>query len=167
MTTPILRPNPGTPVVATASALGSTLASTATMATYSSAIRVQNTGNFLLADVWLAGSFGSSPGGVGALQLFAMARDPAGTIGPTPSSTVIPKLLGAFTPTPSGTGHVTYFLGAVPIPWDCDLYIVNNSDRSDLHFPERPELDNRRALYPAVESGLVNERVFDQRLDLA
>lgn len=134
MSTPILRQSQGSPIVATASALGSTLASTITLGTYSNATRVQNTVNALLMDAWLAGSFGSSPAGAGSLQLFGMSRDPAGTIGPTPSSSVIPKFLGTFTPTPSGTGHVTYNIGAIPALADMDVYVVNNSTGQAFTF---------------------------------
>jgi hypothetical protein len=134
MSTPILRQNQGSVIVATASALGSTLASTTTNGTYSSAIRINNSSlAALLMDVWLAGSFGSSPAGAGALQLALIARDNAGTIGPTPSSSILGKFY-TFTPSPSGTGTLVYKIEAIPLPYDCDVYIVNNSTGQTFTF---------------------------------
>src|ERR1700690_336304 len=134
MTTPILRENQGSPIVATASALGSTLASTSTAGTYSNATRVNNSSSAaLLMDVWLAGSFGSSPAGVGALQLCIISRDEAGNIGPTPSSTILGRFY-TFSPTSSGTGTLIYKIEAIPCPYDCDVYVMNNATAQTFTF---------------------------------
>lgn len=134
MTTPILRENQGSVIVATASGLGGTLASTTTAGIYSSAVRVNNSSiAALLMDVRLGGSFGSSPAGVGVLQLVVIDRDLTGNIGPTPSATVLGKFY-TFSPTPSGTGNVIYAIDSIPAPYDCDVYIMNNATGQTFTF---------------------------------
>lgn len=127
MSTPVLRENQGSAITATYSALGTTLASTTTAGTYSSATRINNSSiAALLADVRVKGSFGTSPAGTGVLQLCVIDRDLSGNIGPTPSASVLGKFY-TLTPTPSGTSSVVYGADSIPLPYDCDLYIMNNA----------------------------------------
>ena len=141
MTTPILRQNQGSAITATYTALGTTLASTSTNGTYSNATRINNSSTAaLLADVRLKGSFASSPAGAGALRLVVIDRDLSGNIGPTPSSSFLGKSY-TFSPTPSGTAGL-YGIDSIPLPYDCDVYIVNDSTGQIFTF------DTGTAPYP-------------------
>ena len=80
----------------------------------------------LLMDVFLSGSFATSPAGVGALQLIVVDRSPTGDIGPVPVAATARNVY-TFSQSPQGTTGVIYSARSVPVPIDCDLYLFNNA----------------------------------------
>jgi hypothetical protein len=81
----------------------------------------------------VTGSFGSSPAGTGALQLVIIDRDLAGNAGASPSTTVLGKPY-TLTPSPSGTASQVFAVDSVPLPYDCDAYILNNGTAQTFTF---------------------------------
>lgn len=83
----------------------------------------------LLADFRItSATFGSAPT-AGVIQLVAVDRDLSGNAGPTPSSTMSPRLCGTFSPqaqsSNSSTGWIMA-LDAVQLSPDADYYLYNN-----------------------------------------
>lgn len=121
----ILRTNVGSAVsVTTANAIASN-----SYANAADKLRINNTGNALLADFTLtSATWATAPVG-GVLQLVAVDRDSAGNAGPAPSSSMLGRLVGSFSPSPS-TGNAStgwiMTIPAVPLTADCDYWIYNN-----------------------------------------
>lgn len=84
---------------------------------------------YLLADFCLTGAtFGTAPVG-GNVQLVAVDRTTAGVQGPTPSASMIGRLVGTFSPSPSTSNALTAWtmtVNAVPLAMDADYWIFNN-----------------------------------------
>ena len=131
MPTPILRNNVGSPIVVTAA---NAVANNA-YANSADKLRIQNTGNALLADFRLtSATFGTAPVG-GVMTIVAVDRDFAGNAGPTPASTMLGKVY-PFTPSPSTSNASTSWVMAcnnVPLSADCDYWLFNNGTGFSLN----------------------------------
>lgn len=83
----------------------------------------------LLADFRItSATFGSAPV-AGVIQLVAVDRDLSGNAGPTPSSTMRPRYVGAFSPRPQASNAATGWimaLNSVALSPDADYYLYNN-----------------------------------------
>lgn len=135
MGTPIVRNNVGSAVAVTSA---NAVASNA-YANVADRLRITTSsgGNLgaLLADFRLTSvTFGAAPT-AGAIQLYAVDRDGSGTAGPTPASTILPRLVGTFSPQPN-TGNAStgwiMALNNVPLSPDCDYYLYNNGTGQSL-----------------------------------
>lgn len=128
----ILRTNVGSPVSVTAA---NAIANNA-YTNSADKLRIQNTGNALLADFRLtSATFATAPVG-GALQLIAVDRDAAGNAGPAPSSSMLGRVCGTFTPLPSTANASTSWvmgLNAVPLVADADYWLYNNGTAYSLN----------------------------------
>lgn len=83
----------------------------------------------LLADFFLTGVTFSAAPTIGFIQLVAVDRDASGNIGPTPASTMRPRLCGAFSPQPSTSNGSTGWIMAlprIPLAADADYYLYVN-----------------------------------------
>ncbi len=124
MPTPILRNNVGSAIAVT------TTVAIANNAYANSAdkLRIQNTGNALLADFRLTGAVFAAAPVTGSVQLVAVGRDFAGNAGPAPSASMIGKVY-SFSPQPT-TGNVStgWIMGcdSVPLAPDTDYWLYNN-----------------------------------------
>lgn len=119
MPTPILRQNQGSAITSSPGAVANNA--------YSGGMRVNNTTlAALVADFRVTGSFSVSPAGAGALMLVIIDRDLAGGAGAAPSATVLGKSY-TLTPSPSGTASQVFSVDSVPLPSDCDAYILNSA----------------------------------------
>lgn len=98
----------------------------------SSAMRIQqsalSTPGMMLADFRLTSiTWGGTPAAAGAIQLFAVDRDFAGNIGPTPGANYIPRLCGTFSPQELASGSPGVMgLNNVRLSYDADYYVGNN-----------------------------------------
>lgn len=124
MPTPILRNAIGSPIfVTTANAIANNAYANA-----ADKLRIDNTGNALLADFRLTGVvFGTAPVG-GTVALVAVDRDFAGNAGPAPAASMLGKVY-PFTPSPSTSNTSTGWVMAcnnVPLSADCDYWLFNN-----------------------------------------
>lgn len=89
----------------------------------------------LLADFRLTSVVFASAPVAGALQLVAVDRDLSGNQGPTPSSTMRPRLIGSFSPQPQASNASTGWImaiNAVPLSPDADYWIYNNNTNVSL-----------------------------------
>ena len=123
MPTPILRNNVGSPVTVTTA---NTIANNA-YANIADKLRIQNTGNALLADFRLTGVVFAAAPVAGGVVLVAVDRDSAGNAGPTPSASMIGKQY-PFSPSPSASNASTGWIMSVnnvPLSADCDYWIYN------------------------------------------
>jgi len=124
MPTPILRNDIGSPIVVTTTVA---IASNA-YANSADKLRIDNTGNALVADFSLTGVvFGIAPVG-GTVALVAIDRDSAGNAGPAPSGAMLGKVY-PFTPSPSTGNTSTGWVmtcNRVPLSADCDFWLYNN-----------------------------------------
>lgn len=127
MTTPIVR-IPGTELTpVTVSAIYSGSPGYA-----SSAMRIQVSGltpaNAMLCDFRLTSiTWGGTPSAAGSIQLYAVDRDFAGTVGPTPGANYLPRLCGTFSPQELASASPGIMsLNAVPLSYDADYYVANN-----------------------------------------
>ena len=132
MPTPILRQNQG-------SAITRTYANAVANNAYSNvadALRVQNTANALMIDFWLTSVVFATAPVLGNLMLCAVDRDAAGNIGPTPSATLQPRIVGNFSPiqqaSNTSTGWIMSLLGITATP-DTDYWIFNNGTAYSLN----------------------------------
>lgn len=127
MTTPIVR-IPGTaltPVTVSAITSGSPGYAATAMRIQASTLTPANA---LLCDFRLTSiTWGGAPAAAGAIQLFAVDRDFAGTQGPTPGANYIPRLLGTFSPQELASGSPGIMsLERVALSADADYYVGNN-----------------------------------------
>ena len=124
MSTPILRNNVGSPIAVTTTVA---IANNA-YANAADKLRINNTGNALLADFILTGAtFGTAPVG-GRVQLVAVDRTTAGVAGPTPSSSMLGRVY-SFDPQPTtGNALTTWTMTCpkVPLNADTDYWLLNN-----------------------------------------
>ena len=132
MTTPILRNAIGSALtVTTANAIANNA-----YANSADQLRIQNTGNALLADFRLTGAtFATAPVG-GAVQIAIVDRDLAGNAGPTPSSSMVPNRIYTLGPMPStGNASTGWVMGvdAVPMTADQDVWLYNNGTAYSLN----------------------------------
>lgn len=130
MPTPILRNNVGSPIVVT------TTVAIANNAYANSAdkLRINNTGNALLADFRLTGvTFAAAPV-AGAVMLVAVDRDFAGNAGPTPSAAMLGKVY-PFDPKPASSNASTGWVmscNSVPLSPDCDYWLLNSGTAQQI-----------------------------------
>lgn len=131
MPTPLLRNAVGTAVqVTTANAVANNAyANVADRLRLNPGVGGSGHAGALLADFRLTSVvFGAAPT-TGALQLVAVDRDTAGNAGPTPASTILPRPVGTFTPSPT-TGNAStgwiMAINAVALSPDADYYLYNN-----------------------------------------
>lgn len=99
-------------------------------------LRINNTGNALLADFRLTGvAFATAPVG-GCLQLIAVDRDASGNAGPTPAASMLGRVAGTFSPMPStGNASTGWIMGinSVALAADTDYWIYNNGTAFSLN----------------------------------
>lgn len=128
MPTPIIR-NSGTTVTLTSA---NSVANNA-YANSADAMRIQQSAlsvpGLLLADFRLTSvTFGTAPVG-GCVQLVKVPRNDAGSIGPTPVSTLLNLMVYTFSPTPAASNASTgWIMGidSVPLDLDADYWLFNN-----------------------------------------
>jgi len=130
MTAPILRNNVGSAVtVTTANAIANNA-----YANSADKLRINNTGNALLADFRLTGvTFAAAPV-AGAVQLIAVDRDFSGNAGPTPSASMLGRIY-PFSPQPSTSNASTGWVmscNSVPLSADCDYWLYNNGTAQQI-----------------------------------
>ena len=130
MPTPILRNNVGSPVtVTTANAIANNA-----YANSADKLRINNTGNALLADFRLTGvTFAAAPV-TGVVQLIAVDRDGSGNAGPAPSSAMIGRVY-TFSPAPNtGNSSAGWIMSCnnVPLSADCDYWLYNNGTAQQI-----------------------------------
>lgn len=128
MTTPVIRV-PGTaltPVTVSAITSGSPGYASTPMRITTSGLTPPN---LLLADFRLTAiTWGGTPSAAGAIQLFAVDRDFAGNIGPTPGANYLPRLVGSFSPQELASGSPGIMsLNSVALSPDADYYVANNA----------------------------------------
>ena len=132
MTTPVLRQNQG-------SAITRTYANSVANNAYSNsadALRVQNSNGALYCDFWLTSVVFATAPVLGTLMLCAVDRDAAGNIGPTPSATLQPRIVGNFNPIQQASNASTGWIMALPgvtVFGDCDYWIFNNGTAYTLN----------------------------------
>ena len=80
----------------------------------------------MLMDVFLSGSYATSPAGAGAMQLIVVDRSPTGDIGPVPVAATAQNVY-SFKQAPQGTSGVVYAVRSIPVGIDQDLYLWNNA----------------------------------------
>ena len=128
----ILRTNVGSAVSVTAA---NAVANNA-YANSADKLRIQNTGNALLADFRLtSATFATAPVG-GVLQLIAVDRDFSGNAGPNPATSMLGRVLGSFSPQPStGNASTSWVMGldSVPLAADADYWLFNNGTAYSLN----------------------------------
>ncbi len=128
----ILRTNVGSAVSVTAA---NAVANNA-YANSADKLRIQNTGNALLADFRLtSATFATAPVG-GVLQLIAVDRDFAGNAGPNPATSMLGRVLGSFSPQPAtGNASTSWVMGldSVPLVADADYWLLNNGTAYSLN----------------------------------
>lgn len=128
MPTPIYRQQQSTTLwLAAASMPASTL--TNNSITGSSVQRLKSVADYsgaLLLDLWLSGSFGTDPAGVGALQAIIVARSPDGVQGPTPIAATARNVY-TFAQGPQSTSGKVYSIERIPAPLDFDIWLYNNA----------------------------------------
>lgn len=85
--------------------------------------------NLLLCDFRLTSiTWGGAPAAAGAIQLFAVDRDFAGTIGPTPGANYLPRLVGTFSPQELAQASPGIMgLNNISLSPDADYYVANNA----------------------------------------
>ena len=133
MATPILRDLIGSVITVTAA---NSIANNA-YANSADKLTVDNTTNAaLLADFELVGTFATAPVG-GVIQLFAVDYSLDGsTAGPTPSATMQPRLVGAFSPQPLASSVATSWtmrLNSVSLTRKTDFWLYNNGTAFTLN----------------------------------
>lgn len=133
MPSPIYPQNVGSAIVVTAA---NAIANNA-YANTADRMRIQRISYLaLLVDFKLTSvTFATAPVG-GSLQLFAVDRDFAGNVGPTPVSTLNPRLVGTFTPSPAASNASTGWIMAinnVSCVQDADYYVYNNGTAYSLN----------------------------------
>ena len=126
----VLRTNIGSPIsVTTANAIANNAYSNA-----ADKLRINDTGNALLADFTLTGvTFGAAPV-AGNVQLVAIDRDAAGNPGPTPSASMLGRVY-PFSPQPStGNASTGWVMSCprVPLSADTDYYLLNNGTAQQI-----------------------------------
>lgn len=88
-----------------------------------------DTNKALLADFELQATFATAPT-AGSVVLVAVDYSLDGaTAGPTPSSTMCPRIVGTFTPTAIASNTATSWrmrINAVPLTAKTDFYVLNN-----------------------------------------
>lgn len=132
MPTPILRNNVGATVAVTAA---NAVANNA-YANAADKLRIQNTGNALLADFRLTSATFATAPVAGVLHLLAVDRDFAGNSGPAPSATMMGRLVGSFSPQPQASNAATTWvmaLNSVALSADADYWLYNNGTGVSLN----------------------------------
>lgn len=123
MPTPILRNSVGAAVsVTTLNAIANNA-----FANASDKLRIQNTGNALLADFRLTGVVFAAAPVAGSIMLIAIDRDFSGNAGPAPASSMVGKQY-VFSPMPaSGNASAGWVMSVdnVPLSADADYWIYN------------------------------------------
>ena len=114
--------------------VGTTFSASIASAAYASTpARVQLSGlgsNYLLGDWRITGlttAFSGAPAAGGTVALYAVDRDFAGNIGPTPSASWTPRFCGNFNPIQSTATGGILALNDVRLSYDADYYLYNNA----------------------------------------
>lgn len=130
MTAPILRNAIGSAIaVTTANAIANNA-----YANSADKLRINNTGNALLADFRLTGVVFAAAPVIGAVLLVAVDRDFAGNPGPAPTASLLGRVY-AFSPTPSTSNASTGWVmscNSVPLSPDCDYWLLNNGTAQQI-----------------------------------